>query len=61
MTQDKWQRCKVVSGPDPQRKGSWCAALHESSNNDLWCGTEITHSACPWRYNEKKGEGMDGD
>ena len=51
MKSDPWRCCKIVSGRDSSKKGSWCAALHEASDGSLWCGTEITHNACPWRYN----------
>jgi len=59
MQNDPWRRCKMVSGREPSKKSSWCAALHESNNGSLWCGMEITNSYCRWRRNADTNQAED--
>jgi len=51
---DPWVKCKTINGPDPSKKSSWCASLHQQANGKFWCGMKFFGDSCPFK--EKKSD-----
>jgi hypothetical protein len=49
-----WVTCKTINGPDPNKKASWCASLHQQANGKYWCGMAFFGDSCPYHREETK-------